>query len=413
MPAAGRSGAHLGLYVLFFSIPVSISGMQIGLGLAVAGMAWELLVEGKKFRRTPFDVPVLCFLAVTLLSAVLSGEPLRGLRQFAGSWTVAGLYLMARYGGDELLLRRLLKVLFWPALIVAAYGIFQHLTGIDVLRPHSPLASLPFAGTTVFFPRGTFNHYQTFSNVFFLLFSLSLALSLHDAGGKDRLLWRAGLVLMSVAMVLTFTRGIWLASLLSLIIVAFLSFSLRKATVLLVAAGAVVAVALFAAGPGISARARSIFVMDQNVERLMLWETTWNMIRDNPRLGVGVGNYQRVQEGYDRPAVAMEMTRSHSHNNLLQVTVERGLFGLFIFLWIWYLVVKKGFYSLWKLRREGGLTFGITLGSLAGLLGFFADGIFQNNFGDTEVVIFFWLLVGIIAAAAGEEERGRSFGRMV
>jgi hypothetical protein len=30
------------------------------------------------------------------------------------------------------------------------------------------------------------------------------------------------------------------------------------------------------------------------------------------------------------------------------------------------------------------------------MLGFFLDGLFQNNFGDTEVVMLFWLMAGLI-----------------
>ena len=74
----------------------------------------------------------------------------------------------------------------------------------------------------------------------------------------------------------------------------------------------------------------------------------------------------------------------------------RGLFGLFFFLWIWYVIVKEGFNVLWALRERKGSSFGLVLGSLAGMLGFFLDGLFQNNFGDTEVVMLFWLLAGII-----------------
>jgi putative inorganic carbon (HCO3(-)) transporter len=120
------------------------------------------------------------------------------------------------------------------------------------------------------------------------------------------------------------------------------------------------------------------------------------MIRDYPLLGVGVGNYQRVQSEYLREDLPLDVTRSHSHNNLLQVTVERGIFGLLIFLRLWYLIVKKGLGTLFRLRQPGERHFALVLGCLAGALGFFIDGMFQNNFGDTEVAILFWLMVGLI-----------------
>jgi O-antigen ligase len=103
-----------------------------------------------------------------------------------------------------------------------------------------------------------------------------------------------------------------------------------------------------------------------------------------------------VQTEYLREGLPLEVTRSHSHNNLLQVTVERGVFGLLIFLWLWYLIVKKGLCTLFRLRQPGGRHFALVLGCLAGAIGFFVDGMFQNNFGDTEVAILFWLMVGLV-----------------
>ena len=142
------------------------------------------------------------------------------------------------------------------------------------------------------------------------------------------------------------------------------------------------------------------------MERFLLWDTTWNMIRDSPRLGVGVGNYQRVQSQYVRDEIGIPMTRSHSHNNLLQVTVERGVFGLFLFIWIWYGIVSKGFRKLWKYRKERGFSFALLLGCITGALGFFMDGMFQNNFGDTEVIILFWFMAGLIFRAEGAVPEG-------
>ena len=36
------------------------------------------------------------------------------------------------------------------------------------------------------------------------------------------------------------------------------------------------------------------------------------------------------------------------------------------------------------------------LGCLTGVLGFLLDGMFQNNFGDTEVNILLWIMVGMM-----------------
>jgi O-antigen ligase len=382
-----------GFTILFFAVPLSISGMQVGLGIALAGGLWSSF-RSRRFPATALDLPLLLFLGLTLLSAALSGDPARGLQQFLGSWIIASFYLATGFLGDEGFRRLLFRVLFWTAAAVAVYGIGQHLTGLDVIRPDSPLQSLEIGGRTVFFPRGAFNHYQTFANVFFLLFSVSFAQAVHNRARGERIMYVIVAFCTGAVLVLTYTRGIWISSLIAVLFIV--SFSGKRALAALGSAAAVVGVIFLLSFAGMSSRAESIFETDENVERLLLWETTWNMIRDYPLLGVGVGNYQRVQTEYLREGLPFEVTRSHSHNNLLQVTVERGVFGLLIFLWLWYLILKKGLCTLFRLRQPGGRHFALVLGCLAGAIGFFVDGMFQNNFGDTEVAILFWLMVGVV-----------------
>jgi O-antigen ligase len=404
-------GVKVGLAVLFFSIPVSISAMQAGLAIAILGAVWDL-VHGRPFPRTPLDLPVALFIALTFLSAALSGDPENGMRQFAGSWTVAGLYLVVGWARNDAFFRRLMALLFFSATLIAAYGIVQHLTGSDLIRPENALESLEYGGATVFFPRGAFSHYQTFSNVFFLLFCLSLAPALLVRSGRERLLWMFLSLVIGTAVFFTYTRGIWLAALGAIVFET--AFSGKKSVAAAVAVGGSALLLVALSSPVISSRARTIVEVEGNVERFLLWETTWNMIIDYPLLGVGVGNFQRVQSGYVRDEVRIPMSRTHSHNNLLQVTVERGMFGLFIFLWIWYLIVKEGFHVLWSLRKEKGSPYILVLGSLAGMLGFFLDGLFQNNFGDTEVVTLFWILAGILILQSGrvrERRLSRGEGR--
>jgi O-antigen ligase len=336
----------------------------------------------------------MLLLGLTLLSALLSGDPGRGFRQFLGAWTVCGLYLAVCYTGDEAYLRRLLRLLFVPAAVIAAYAVFQHFTGMDVIRPAKPLESLAFGESLVYFPRGAFSHYQTFSNVFYLLFCLSLSMALHNPSQSERRIWRLFSLPIGTALVLSSTRGVWLATFCAVIFISL--FLGKKAFRPMAAAGAVAALVVLLSSPGILSRARTMVDVRGNVERFLLWETTWNMIRDYPLLGVGVGSYQRVQSGYIREDVDIPMTRTHSHNNLLQVTVERGVFALFLFIWLWYCILLEGFRRLWKWRRDRDFSFALVLGCLTGALGFFLDGMFQNNFGDTEVIIIFWFMTGMM-----------------
>jgi hypothetical protein len=66
----------LGLAIFAISVPHSIAAAQIGLGLSyVAWIARALAVGRLGIPQTPIDRPLLCFIALTIVSSVLSVEP--------------------------------------------------------------------------------------------------------------------------------------------------------------------------------------------------------------------------------------------------------------------------------------------------------------------------------------------------
>jgi len=65
-----------GLAIFAISVPHSIAAAQIGLGLSyVAWIARALAVGRLGIPQTPIDRPLLCFIALTIVSSVLSVEP--------------------------------------------------------------------------------------------------------------------------------------------------------------------------------------------------------------------------------------------------------------------------------------------------------------------------------------------------
>ncbi|MGH9961467.1 MAG: O-antigen ligase family protein, partial [Pyrinomonadaceae bacterium] len=83
------------------------------------------------------------------------------------------------------------------------------------------------------------------------------------------------------------------------------------------------------------------------------------------------------------------------HSNVLQIAVERGLPGLI--LWLIFLGVYAR--MLWRLARNPAVDHwverGVVLGALGGLCGFFTSGLVHYNWGDSEVVMIFYFIVGL------------------
>jgi O-antigen ligase len=378
--------------MLFFA-PISISGSQIGLAIAAAGAVWESALL-RSLPRTPLDKPVLAMLAVTLVSSLASSDPRGSLIRFAGGWTILALYLATGWLGTPERLDRQLRLMLVPAAILGIYGIVQHFTGWNFLRGEGrgTLHTLALGERTVYLPRGGFSHYQTYANVFFILFCLSFGLAA-GSSGRARVARGGAAALLGLAVVFTFTRGIWLALLAALAIFVWI-FARRAAPVIAGVGAAAVLVALLVPS---SLRTRALSMADAgtNVERLLLWETAWNMLRDRPLLGVGIGNYRQAQGAYVREEVPLTMTRTHVHNIWLQAAVERGVLGMLALGWITVSVLREAVRAV-RLLPAGGLPRALAAGGLAALTGFYIDGLVQNNYGDSQVALLFWLVSGIV-----------------
>ena len=400
---APRRVVETGMAIMLLSAPISITATQAGLGLAVTGalLGWR---EAGPLLRTPLDRPILALLGVTLVSALASGAPGVSLRRFAGSWTVLALYLVVGWLRDAARTERFLLLLLPPAVLFGAYGIVQHFTGVNLFGSGGAMHSLVLGERRVYFPRGGFSHYQTYANVFFVLFCLACGLAA-AASGRARALRLAVAAFLGLVVIFTFTRGIWLALLAALAVLSWVF--VRRATLVIAGAGALALAAVLLVPSSLRTRALSMADLGTNVERLLLWETGWNMTRDRPILGIGIGNYRAVQDTYVREEVPLTMTRTHSHNIWLQAAVERGVLGMLALLWLAVSLFAAAGRALCVPATPDGRGRALAAGGLAAVAGFFIDGMVQNNFGDSQAALLFWIVAGVIvvcgrdAAAAG------------
>jgi O-antigen ligase len=96
----------------------------------------------------------------------------------------------------------------------------------------------------------------------------------------------------------------------------------------------------------------------------------------------------------------------HMHSNILQLALERGAPALVV--WLLLLVIYAR--MLWRvigritsdpLHDGSWIDRGIALGALGGLAGFFTSGLVHYNWGDSEVVMVFYFLMGLTLVIEG------------
>jgi O-antigen ligase len=378
-----------------FFVPISIAAMQIALGVAVLG----LLLDFEKPRQPPLDLPIIAFVAVCVLSDLISpfGPPPLA---FATLWRPVVGYFVITHG-----LRRLPPA--WPGrlylfagaglAIASIVGLVQYRTGIDLvhlahLRERPALVQAPgvpdrFGAMGFFISRLTFGHVAA-------LLSTLIAGGLVSGAVRSKWL-RAVVALALAAVAVTFDRGAYLglaaASLVIVLLAATSSNAPRMRGRLLIGGLALVAL-LAALNPGVRGRFQSSFSTSGNGDRVFIWARAKEIIRDHPLRGIGFGNYPRVcGEYYDRVDKTFPM-RTWAHNLELSTLAETGPLGLLAIFWL----LGSAALLLWRKRSIGGL---------AALTAFVAIAQAHDLLYDNKVMYALWLSVALGASARSPEAK--------
>ncbi|HXQ35972.1 MAG TPA: O-antigen ligase family protein, partial [Anaerolineales bacterium] len=145
--------------------------------------------------------------------------------------------------------------------------------------------------------------------------------------------------------------------------------------------------------------------------REMVWKEGFQLLISNPRhLVVGVG--MDSIKGHWREWGLFDNGRQpigHMHSNLLQIALERGLPALIV----WLMLIGLYLRMLWRITCREGVddsARGVALGALGGVLGFFASGLVHYNWGDSEVVTVFYLIMGLCLVVERTNQRPTDSG---
>lgn len=262
---------------------------------------------------------------------------------------------------------------------------------------------------------GFFNHWVTYSEVLQLLASLALGIFLalkqkKTVTGALLLLAVAGLVF---ALAATVTRASWIGFAVSAAAILLLTSSRR--TILLVGA---FAIPLVLASVVFLQQKRNVGFIDKSDQSTSWRETVWKegfeLLVSKPRhllVGVGVDSIK----GHWREWGLFDNGRQpigHMHSNLLQISLERGVPALIV----WLILLGVYMRMLWRVsRRESIEDFprGLVIGALGGALGFFTSGLVHYNWGDSEVVTVFYLIMGLcLVVERTNQQAADSRGRL-
>jgi putative inorganic carbon (hco3(-)) transporter len=369
---------------ILFSIAIS----QTLLALALA----SLLLSGEKLRLPPVKLPLGLFLLGTVISLAFSGEPAAGLPQIRKFYVFLELLVVFSTMRDVAWIRRL--VLCWAGIggLIALRGFVQfaqrvkeaqelHRNFYDYYAPAERMT-------------GFMSHWMTFSGQEMFVLLMLAAFLLFAPTVRRGWLWIVCGGLMSLALLLGFTRSIWLATAVAGV---YLLWYVRR---WLVAAVPVAAALVFLLSPGAVRERFTSFIhpkegVDSNEFRVVTERVGLRMIEQHPLLGLGPEGVKLHFTEY----VPADIHRlppgwyGHLHNIYLHYAAERGVPTMLMLLWLLLKILFDFYRGLRGLPAERSNRKFLLHGGIAIVVATMVAGFFELNLGDTEVLTVFLTVV--------------------
>lgn len=398
------------ILIRFHGLP---SVLQI-LAIPFVVAAWLANQDRPRALRSTFwlTAPLIVYWLVLLLSTTTARDPGLADARVLEVAKALVVYLLVVLLVDE---PRKLRWACWSLVVagtaLAALGVFQSLTG-STTDAFGGLARVERAHLygTVFESRiaGPVGDPNYFAQILIVPLALGAVLAASERDWRLRLAGLGGAIVITSAIVLTYSRGGALAMGVVLLLVAFAHRRRLGRAVLAIGFVALLASTLpgdfmhrlTTLGEVIPGREDTIDPDSSFENRRLLVGTAWRIFLDHPWTGVGAGNYtvhfpayaDRVGPGsgeYEDP----EGTH-YPHNLYLEIGAETGLLGLGLFA----IVLLSCFVHLQSVRARlpaGSPTAALAHGIQLALVGFLVSSLFLHG----HFPRYLWLLFGLAAAS--------------
>lgn len=454
---------EISLMLLIVSVPwfidLKLSGVMLGKlafmqffsGIILLTWLVKFLTSKQiKFFHSPFDLPLLFFLIVSLAATIFSKNPYLSLvgayYRYEGLITFINylflFYVVVNFLNEDSS-RRILNVSVFTGGLIGFYGLMQHL--------HRDLVGWGQYETNRVF--------STFGNPVYLgaytatLLPLAVALCLKEvrsqkkSGGRFRQdtsiltklaqyivagftklnpwLYGISLALITCGLVLSQGRGALIGFVSSMF--AFLCLSLRKRDifitqkVIVTITILVLIVGYFNLKPETSSLGRisqmvnkAINVQQEEIltapgekefitamraaggSRPVMWRDSLRIIKDYPLLGIGPETFGLIYPKYRSLELILTEGGQYGrpdrvHNDIIDLTLAKGLLGLIVYLWMLFIFFRLSFKGSFSPNNESRI---INIGLFAAGVGYFVQN--QSCFWIIPSTSVFFILAGVV-----------------
>lgn len=390
-------------FLIFFDHPTLV--LLIMVGSTAFSYAIKLLCGKRVLRIQLMDSAIFLLLALFVFGGIVT----RGGRPSLYSALTYAVLMLIYFMVSNMIrsqegVRRMLRVLLISCSVVAILGLGQYFFS-SMETKFVDMSLFSDLGGRVY---STFENPNMLAEYLALLLPLWLAVSLSSQRTSRRLGALLGLLLGAACLIVTWSRGAWLGTIVALLFFVLLLGHRALSYLLLCALPGAVLIPMLP--ERIVRRFTSIGSgVDSSIRyRRYLWEGVHHMLGDHWLTGVGVGEnaFCNVYHEYALPGIE---TAVHSHNVYLQLLCGLGIVGLVVFAVAMLLWLRRALeyyrFGEWRMPRM------IVLGGVAGVLALLVMGLFDDIFYNYRIFFLFWTLMGLVVAQLriGEETSERAY----
>jgi len=392
---------------------LSIVVSEVCFGIAI--LLWVVdCWKSREFRLKipPFTPFLLAFFAAVLIAIAFSTDVLGSAPYLKKFIKFLYIFLIFTYLNRERV-EFALKAMFGVLGIGAVYGILQYfwLWDVNLLNRIE----------------GFMGHWMTFSGQLMLV-SVALAgylllyqLPPTSTGGEKKTLqeasrgekwsgrgilpigaWGMLLALFLFVLVLTQTRSTWLGTLGGLFLLLWV-YRIRW-----VVTGVVLLLMVFLAFPSsFKERFYSSFDPTDTTTRIRieLFLTGKNIIVAHPLTGLGPSMVSRHYHDYNGTDEFPSWIYQHLHNNFLHIASEMGVFTLLIWVALWVRLIWD-FVGFARDPASDRFLSCVAMSGVGVVAAFLLAGLFEYNFGDSEILILLLFFITIPYVVHDGQEKG-------
>lgn len=367
--------------------------------------------EGKFIYSThSLNIPILLFILIATMSILINNTHWISLKDFIYFLSYFLIYfLVINIIKTKDFFNFCLIIFFITASFVSLYLMIQYY-GLD-----------PFLSDTKRLT-STLGNRNYVSSYLALIFPIAFSFFLLESKKRNKIFYEVTLLIIYTGIIICHTRAIWIALIFSLFLFGYLLYSFKinkilkdnkKWLVILFLLFLLITLIYSTDNPlnrsSITAAERAISAFDMQGSslrtRLLIWQSTIDMIKDRPLFGSGLGTFPLHYLDYQanflqrNPDYLIFWGKAgETHNEYLQILAEMGIIGLLFFLLIIIIFYKTNLNLIKKIGTINGKI--IIVGLISGVTVTLIHSIFSFPFHIPAVGAAFWFIIGITTVSA-------------